>query len=113
VTDAMADREKIRNEARMYANNLIPKSRGEAYALVREAYALVREAQSFKQQRVAQAIGNTSRFLAHLKEYRKAPEITRSRLYLEAMEEILPKVTMYVVDSEGGQVPVNLRIGAP
>jgi modulator of FtsH protease HflK len=106
VTDAMADREKSRNEARMYANNLIPKTRGEAHALVREA-------QSFKQQRVAQALGSTNRFLALLEEYQKAPDITRTRLYLEAMEEILPEVTMYVIDSEEGQVPVNLRIGAP
>jgi modulator of FtsH protease HflK len=106
VTDAMADREKSRNEARMYANSLIPKTRGEAHALVREA-------QSFKQQRVAEAIGNTSRFLALLEEYRKAPEITRARLYLEAMEEILPGVQMYVIDSEKGQVPVNLRVGTP
>ena len=106
VTDAMADREKSRNEARMYANNLIPKTRGEAHALVREA-------QSFKQERVAQAIGNTSRFLALLEEYRKAPDVTRARLYLEAMEAVLPEVTMYVIDSEDGQVPVNLRIGAP
>jgi membrane protease subunit HflK len=106
VTDAMADREKSRNEARMDANNLIPKTRGEAHALVREA-------QSFKQQRVAQAIGRTSRFLALLKEYQKAPEISRTRLYLEAMEEILPEVKMYVIDSEQGQVPVNLRVGTP
>jgi membrane protease subunit HflK len=106
VTDAMADREKSRNEARMYANNLIPKTRGEAHALVREA-------QGFRQQRVAQAVGNTSRFLALLEEYRKAPEITQARLYLEAMEEILPEVTMYVIDSEEGQVPVNVRVGAP
>jgi modulator of FtsH protease HflK len=106
VTDAMADREKSRNEARMYANNLIPKTRGEAHALVREA-------QGARQQRVAQALGNTSRFLALLEEYRKAPAITQARLYLEAMEEILPQVTMYVIDSEKGQVPVNLRIGAP
>jgi membrane protease subunit HflK len=106
VTDAMADREKSRNEARMYANNLIPKTRGEAHALVREA-------QGFRQQRVAQAIGNTNRFLALLEEYQKAPAITQARLYLEAMEEILPQVTIYVIDSEEGQVPLNLRVGAP
>lgn len=106
VTDAMADREKSRNEARMYANNLLPKTRGEAHAAVREA-------QSFKQERVAQAIGNTDRFLALLEEYQKAPDVTQTRLYLEAMEEILPEVTMYVIDSEEGQVPVNLRVGAP
>ena len=106
VTDAMADREKSRNEARMYANNLIPKARGEAHALVREV-------QGFKQERVAQAIGNTSRFLALLEEYQKAPEVTQTRLYLEAMEQVLPEVTMYVIDSEDGQVPLNLRVGAP
>jgi membrane protease subunit HflK len=106
VTDAMADREKSRNEARMYANNLLPKTRGEAHAMVREA-------ESFKEQRVARAIGNTSRFLALLEEYQKAPDVTQSRLYLEAIEEILPEVSMYVIDSEHGQVPVNLRVGGP
>jgi membrane protease subunit HflK len=106
VTDAMADREKSRNEARMYANNLIPKARGEADAMVREGKA-------YRQQRIAEAIGNTDRFLALLKEYQKAPEITRSRLYLEAMERILPKVKIYIVDSEGGRVPFTLRVGKP
>lgn len=106
VTDAMADREKSRNEARMYANNTIPKARGEAHALVRDA-------QAYQQQRVAEAIGNTSRFSALLEEYQKAPEITRARLYLEAMEQILPRVQMVVIDSEKGQVPLNLRVGSP
>jgi membrane protease subunit HflK len=106
VTDAMADREKSRNEARIYANNLLPKARGEAHAVVRAA-------QANRQQRVAEAIGNTDRFLALLEEHEKAPEITRSRLYLEAMERILPKVQMYVIDTEKGQVPLNLRVGKP
>jgi modulator of FtsH protease HflK len=106
VTDAMADRERSRNEARMYANNLIPKARGEATVVVSEARA-------YKQQRISAAAGNTDRFLAVLEEYQKAPEITRSRLYLEAMERILPKVKLYVVDSEGGRVPFTLRVGKP
>jgi len=106
VTDAMADREKSRNEARIYANNLLPKARGEAHAVVRAA-------QAHRQQRIAEAIGNTDRFLALLEEHEKAPEITRSRLYLEAMERILPKVQMYVIDTEKGQVPLNLRVGKP
>ena len=106
VTDAMADREKSRNEARIYANNLIPKARGEAHAVVREA-------QASKGQRVAEAIGNTERFLALLEEYEKAPEITRERLYLEAMERILPEVQIYVIDTEKGRVPFNLRVGKP
>jgi membrane protease subunit HflK len=103
VTDATADREKSRNEARMYANNLIPKARGEAHATVREA-------QAYKRQRVAEAIGNSERFLAQLADYKKAPEVTRSRLYLEAMERILPKVQIYVVDTEKGRVPLSLRV---
>jgi membrane protease subunit HflK len=102
----MADREKSRNEARIYANNLLPKARGEAHAVVRAA-------QAHRQQRIAEAIGNTDRFLALLEEHEKAPEITRSRLYLEAMERILPKVQMYVIDTEKGQVPLNLRVGKP
>jgi membrane protease subunit HflK len=106
VTDAMADREKSRNEARMYANTLIPKTRGEAHALVRAA-------QGVRQERVAQAVGHTSRFLALLEEYQKAPGVTQTRLYLEAMEQVLPEVSMYVIDSEDGQVPLNLRVGAP
>jgi membrane protease subunit HflK len=106
VTDAMADREKSRNEARIYANNLIPKARGEAHAVLREASA-------YKQQRVAEAIGNTDRFLALLEEYEKAPEITRSRLYLEAMERVLPRTRIYVVDTDGGRVPFTLRVGKP
>jgi membrane protease subunit HflK len=106
VTDAMADREKSRNEARIYANNLIPKARGEAHGVIREAHA-------YKQQRVAEAIGNTDRFLALFEEYQKAPEITRARLYLEAMERVLPRTKTYVVDTDRGRVPFTLRVGKP
>jgi membrane protease subunit HflK len=106
VTDAMADREKSRNEARIYANNLIPKARGEAHALIREAHA-------YQQQRVAEAIGNTDRFLALLQEYQKAPEITRARLYLEAIERVLPRIQIYVIDTDQGRVPFTLRVGKP
>jgi membrane protease subunit HflK len=106
VADAMADREKTQNEARTYANDQIPKARGEAHQKVSDA-------KNYKQQRIAEAVGNTERFLALLKEYHKAPEVTRSRIYLDAMEKILPKVKMYVIDSQGGRVPVNLRVTTP
>jgi membrane protease subunit HflK len=92
VASAGADRE-----------NVVPKARGEAQSLVLAA-------QSYREQRVAEAVGNTSRFLELLAEYTKAPDITRSRLYLEAMEKILPKVKKYVVDSEQGRQPLNLRL---
>jgi len=106
VADAMADREKVINEARAYASNLIPKTRGEARMQLSEAEA-------YKQQRVADAVGETSRFLALQKEYEKAPEISRTRLYMEAMEKILPKLQLYVVDSDKGRVPLHLRMTGP
>jgi membrane protease subunit HflK len=103
VVSASADRENKINEAHTYANNLLPKARGEARSLVLAA-------QSYKEQRVAEAVGNTTQFLELLAEYRKAPAITRSRLYLEAMEKILPKVKKYVIDSDHGRQPLNLRL---
>ena len=106
VANAMADREKVINEARAYASNLIPKARGEARTRLSEAEA-------YKQQRVADAVGETSRFLALQKEYEKAPDVTRTRLYLEAMEKILPKLQLYIIDSDKGRVPLHLRVTGP
>ena len=106
VADAMADREKTQNEARAYANNQIPRARGEANQTVSNA-------KNYKQQRIAESIGNTTRFLALLKEYRKAPTVTRARIYLDSMEKILPKVKLYVIDSQGGRIPINLRVTTP
>jgi membrane protease subunit HflK len=74
---------------------------------------MVLAAQSYKEQRVAEAVGNTTRYLELLTEYNKAPDVTRTRLYLEAMEKILPKVKKYVIDGEHGQRPINLRLGPP
>jgi modulator of FtsH protease HflK len=104
VSSASADRENKINQGRSYANDLLPKARGEARSMVLAA-------QSYKDQHVAEAIGDTTRFLELMKEYNKAPDVTRTRLYLEAMEKILPKVRKYVIDSERGQKPINLRLG--
>lgn len=106
VADAVADRDKLQNEARAYQNDQIPKARGEARTVISEAEA-------YRQQRIAEAVGETDRFLALLKEYEKAPEITRSRLYLEAMEKILPKVKLYMLDTDNGHAPLNLRVTGP
>jgi membrane protease subunit HflK len=103
VASASANRENKINEARTYVNNVVPKARGEAQSIILAA-------QSRKEQRIAEAVGDTTRFLELLTEYTKAPDITRSRLYLEAMEKILPKVKKYVVDSERGRQPLNLRL---
>jgi modulator of FtsH protease HflK len=106
VLSASADRENKINEARTYVNNLLPQARGEAQSMVLAA-------QSYREQRIVEAVGNTTRFLELLTEYAKAPDITRSRLYLEAMEKILPRVRKYVVDSERGKQPVNLHLSPP
>jgi modulator of FtsH protease HflK len=106
VANAMADRDKLQNEARAYQNDQIPKARGEARTAISEAEA-------YRQERIAEAVGETDRFLALLKEYEKAPEITRSRLYLEAMEKILPKVKLYMLDTDHGHAPLSLRVPGP
>jgi membrane protease subunit HflK len=106
VANAMSDREKMINEARAYQNNLIPKARGDARTLLSEAEA-------YKQQRIAEAVGGASRFLSLQKEYEKGPDITRTRLYLEAVEKILPRVRLYVIDSDKGRVPLHLRMSGP
>ncbi len=103
VANAGSDRENKINQGRSYANDLLPKARGEARSMVLAA-------QSYKEQRVAEAIGNTTRFLELLAEYNKAPDVTRTRLYLEAMEKVLPKLKKYVIDSEHGKKPINLRL---
>ncbi len=106
VADAMADREKTQNEASTYASTVIPKARGEARASVGEA-------QNYKRQRVAEAIGEVARFLAVLTEYEKQPDVSRTRLYLEAMERALGRAKLYVVDLGDGRAPLTLRLIAP
>jgi modulator of FtsH protease HflK len=106
VADAMADRENMMNEARAYQSNLIPKARGEARTRLSEAEA-------YKKQRIAEAVGEASRFHALQKEYEKAPDITRARLYLEAIEKLLPKAQLYVIDSDRGRVPLHLKLTGP
>jgi membrane protease subunit HflK len=104
VASAGADRENKINQGRSYANDLLPRARGEGRSMVLAA-------QSYKDQHVAEASGNTTRFLELMTEYNKAPDVTRTRLYLEAMEKILPKMKKYVIDSDHGQKPINLRLG--
>jgi membrane protease subunit HflK len=106
VANAMADREKVRNEAMAFRNDLIPKARGEARGTVGDA-------KNYREQRIAEAVGETNRFISLAREYERAPEITRTRLYLEAMERILPKVNTYMIDTQNGRVPLNLRVTSP
>jgi len=92
VNEARQDREKTINQAQEQANREIPKARGEATRTVTEA-------EGYAIERVNRATGEAARFRAVLDEYQRAPEVTRRRLYLEAMTTILPEVkALYIVD---------------
>jgi membrane protease subunit HflK len=106
VSDAAADREKLINEAMAYENNLIPKARGEARFSRSEAEA-------YKDRREAEAAGEAARFVALEAEAEQAQNATRTRLYLETMERVLPKARLFVLDSDKGRVPVHLRVTGP
>lgn len=95
VVRAREDKDRIINLADAYRESQLPLARGDAARQLEAAAA-------FKETRVAGATGQAERFLAVLQEYRKAPDVTRQRLYLEAMEEILPGVTKFIVDSDNG-----------
>ena len=92
---AREDQERIINEANAYKADIVPKARGEAQAIVEQAKA-------YRQRVVALAEGETSRFLQVLTEYRRAPEITRERLYLEAVESVMANSSKVLVDVQGG-----------
>jgi membrane protease subunit HflK len=94
VASARADAARIVNEAEGYANGIIPRARGEAQQLLASSEA-------YKERKTNEALGDASRFTQLAREYAKNPEVTRSRLYLEAMEQILPRLKKTVVDEDG------------
>jgi len=91
VISADQDRERLINEAEGYANEVLPNARGQASQRLEDA-------QGYKESRIAQASGEAARFTALVTEYRKAPKVTRKRLYLETMEEILPDVEKVILE---------------
>jgi membrane protease subunit HflK len=94
VNEARQDLERMVNQAQEQANKVIPRAAGEA----KQAIA---EAEGYATERVNQARGDATRFTAVLAEYQRVPEVTRRRLYLEAMSEVLSDAkTVYIVDSE-------------
>jgi len=103
---ARADRDRIVNEAQGYANDSAAKSKGEAEKLVTDAA-------SFRQQRINESEGDAARFAKLLAESRKAKDVTERRLYLETMEEVLPRVKKVVVDSSGPKSLMDLGIIRP
>jgi membrane protease subunit HflK len=97
VQAARADLERAQNEAQTYANRVVPEARGKVAQILQGAEA-------YKQQTVAEATGQTSRFLKIYDEYKKAPEVTRKRMYLETMERVLGGTDKILLDSgpQGG-----------
>ncbi len=95
VIKAREDEERLKNEAQAYANGIVPEARGQAQRQIEEASA-------YKEQVVAAAQGEADRFAALLVEYQKAPEVTRQRLYIDAVSGVLGNSSKVMVDVEGG-----------
>ena len=95
VIKAREDLERLVNEAQAYSNGVIPEARGEAQRL-RE------EAQGYLSQVVSKSQGEANRFIKLLTEYQKAPEVTRKRLYIDAIEQVMTNSTKILVDTESG-----------
>lgn len=109
VLGAKQDRDRAVNEAQGYANEVLPKSRAKAVELVESA-------RGYKGARVAEATGQASRFRAIADEYQKAPEVVRTRLFLETMEDVLPSVRTVIVEPGTGvmpYLPLDDRVLAP
>ena len=92
---AREDEVKFRNEAEAYANDIIPRARGSASRVLQEA-------QAYQASVVAKAQGEASRFTQVLNEYHKAPGVTRDRLYIDAMEQVLSRSTKIMIDQSAG-----------
>ncbi|NOZ26676.1 MAG: FtsH protease activity modulator HflK [Chloroflexi bacterium] len=99
VVRARADRERLINESQAYQNDVVPRARGEKQKLIEEAAA-------FKEKQVLQATGDAERFLSILKEYRLAPEVTRERMHIEALETVLARVELILLDTGTSGSPV-------
>ncbi len=98
VQAARANLEQSQNEAQTYANRVVPDARGRAAQITQNAEA-------YREQTVAEAKGATSRFIKVYDEYKKAPEVTRQRMYLETMERLFGGTEKIIMDSGAGVVP--------
>jgi membrane protease subunit HflK len=101
VNQAQQEKEKLINEAQSDYNRVVPRARGEAEQTIQQA-------QGYALSRVNTARGDSARFVAVYREYRKAPDVTRKRIYLETMNEILPQVSKKIVvdDKLKGIIPL-------
>ncbi len=105
VNNSEEDKNRLIREAEGYYNSIIPETRGRAAQIIARAEA-------YKEEKVKISEGDASRFLSQLKEYKNAPEITKKRLYIEAMEEVLSKVDKVIIDKNvSGSVLPLLPLG--
>jgi len=100
VTAAQQDLQRLGNEADAYANKVVPEARGAAARIVQEAEA-------YREQTVAEARGQAARFNQIYEQYKKAPELTRERLYLETMERVLSGADKVIIDQLPGSAGVT------
>jgi len=107
---AREDKERLQNQAQTYANDVVPRARGNAARQIEDAKA-------YKTKVLAEAQGESERFLALLTEYKKAPEVTRERLYLETMQEVLQHSSKVLLDVKEGSnltyLPLDRLLRAP
>lgn len=94
VIKAREDNQSFQNQARAYANQVVPVSRGQARRQIEEANA-------YKERVIAQAQGESQRFEQLLVEYQKAPEVTRERLYIDALQQVMSNVSKVMIDVDG------------
>jgi len=95
VIKAKEDQERLKNEAQAYSNGIIPEARGKAQRVIEESNA-------YREKVIAEAEGEAQRFEKLLIEYEKAPEVTRERLYLDAIQMVMAKSSKVMVDMKGG-----------
>ena len=103
VIKAREDEERVKNEAEAYANGIVPEARGQAQRQLEEADA-------YRQQVIANAEGEADRFNKLLQEFKKAPAVTRERLYIDAIEDVLSNTSKVMVDVEGGNNMIYLPL---
>jgi membrane protease subunit HflK len=99
VQAARADQERLQNEAQAYANRVVPEARGEAERILQNA-------QGYRDQVIAEAKGEADRFEKVLGQYQKAPAVTRKRIFIETMQDVLSNTDKIIIDQKsGGVVP--------
>ena len=103
VVRAQQDQERFKNEGQAYANDVVPKAEGIAARLVQEA-------NGYKQSVISTAHGDADRFTQVLSEYQKAPQVTRERMYLDTMQQVLGSTSKVIIDTKGGNQLLYLPI---